>query len=62
MWLLMRARRCVSLLIRQILTKEDNSAECAGLCGDRELGLIEVTPDLHGYEANEQAEDDPKRW
>ena len=48
------------LLIREGLTKENNGSECAGFCGDRKLGLIEVIPDLDGHETNEQAEYDPK--
>ena len=51
-----------SLLIREGLTKENDGSECAGLCGDCELGLIEVIPDLDGDESNEQSEDGPKHW
>jgi hypothetical protein len=49
-----------SLLIRQVLTKENNGSECAGFCGDRKLGPIEIIPDLDGHETNEQAEYDSK--
>src|SRR6201982_1509174 len=50
------------LLCREVLAKDNDSSECAGLCGHCELGLIEVIPDLDRHENNKQAEDDPKRW
>lgn len=50
------------LLIRQALSEQHDGSEWAGLCDDRNLGLIEVIPDLHGDETNEQTEDDPKWW
>src|SRR5262249_27573676 len=49
-----------SLLIRKGLSEENNGSDCAGLCGDRKLGLIEVIPDLDGDEGNEQSEDGPQ--
>jgi len=49
-----------SLLIRQALSEQNGGSECAGLCGNRNLGLIEVVPDLYGDETDQQAEDDPK--
>src|SRR4029079_6014374 len=51
-----------SLLIRQALSEQNGGSECAGLCGNRNLGLIEVVPDLYGDETDQQAEDDPKWW
>src|SRR6188474_2381214 len=51
-----------SLLIRKGLGEDINGSDCAGFCGDRKLGLIEVIPDLDGDESNEQSEDGPKHW
>jgi hypothetical protein len=45
-----------------VLIEENDGPECAGLCGDRKLGLIKVVPDPHGDKADEQAEDDAERW
>ena len=50
------------LVIRERLGQQNDGSECTGLCGDRNLGLIEFIPNLHGDETNEQAEDDAKRW
>src|SRR5262245_11485482 len=51
-----------SLLIRKRPGEDINGSECAGFCGDRKLGRIEVTPDLDSDERNEQSEDGPKHW
>ena len=50
------------LLIRKGLGEDINGSECGGFCGDSELGLIEVIPDLDGDESNEQSEDGPQYW
>ena len=50
------------LLLREPLIKYNHDSEYAGLCGNRNLGLIEVVPDLYGDETDQQAEDDPKWW
>jgi len=48
------------LLIREGVGQQNDGSECAGFCGDRKLGLIEVIPNLDCHETNEQAEYDPK--
>ena len=50
-----------SLLIRQALSEQNGGSECAGLCGNRNLGLIEVIPGLQGDKTDKQAQDDAKR-
>jgi hypothetical protein len=40
------------LLCGESTIKENNGSKCAGLCGDRKLGLIEVIPDPHGDKAD----------
>ena len=48
------------LLVGEALIEENNGSECAGLCNDRNLGLIEVIPGLQGDKTDKQAKDDAK--
>jgi hypothetical protein len=49
------------LLLREPLIKYNHDSEYAGLCGNRNLGLIEVIPGLQGDKTDKQAQDDAKR-
>ena len=49
------------LLFGEALIKYNHDSECAGLCVDRNLGLIEVIPGLQGDKTDNQAKDDAKR-
>jgi len=41
------------LRVGKELGEKNHGSECPGFCGDRNLGLIEVIPDLHGDETNQ---------
>ena len=43
-----------NLLVREALIEKIGGSECAGLCGDSELGSVEVVPDLYGDETDEK--------
>ena len=44
------------LLFGEAPIEQNDGSECAGLCGDRNLGLIEVIPDLNRDKTDEQGQ------
>jgi hypothetical protein len=48
------------LLFGEALIEYSHASECAGLCLDGNLGLIEVIPGLEGHKTDKQGKDDAK--
>jgi hypothetical protein len=54
--------KIVTAIFRQATVEENDGSKCTGLCGDSELSLVEVVPDLDSNETDWQTKDNAQRW